>query len=321
MDCISLSALVISVLGVSLFFSSHDPSGAAFLSNVTLSQTLNQSKEKSPKEKESMLIYDDDTYARCLSDLFTKLKIPLENSSLPTLVDKTQKLFLRPSSKERWEIGSPYENSKEELLPVFIQLGLVREIKASGIHYTYGLVLGATFERVHERLNFLLSEWERGVRFDKLVFLTGERKLSEKEQTDLAQFTDKLIRTESEMMLWVYNSAKLPPEIKALPFIVINAPAQPGAPRATTKDTILAWLEQNPQPGPVLVASSQPYINYQHTVLSTFLPEKFYLESIGPAAPFTTTVGEYLDTIARWLYQEQQRRQTLSRSVIPLPKG
>jgi len=60
--------------------------------------------------------------------------------------------------------------------------------------------------------------------------------------------------------------------------------------RANTFDTIKEWLKHKPLPGDCLVFSNQPYVGYQHAVVSSTLPKTFLVETVGREAPITEKV-------------------------------
>lgn len=77
--------------------------------------------------------------------------------------------------------------------------------------------------------------------------------------------------------------------------------------RPTTEDTIKKWLETNPSSGTCLAISNNPHIGYQHSVLKTYLPDEFKLETVGSSASLELPMAFYLGEMARWMYQERQR--------------
>jgi hypothetical protein len=177
------------------------------------------------------------------------------------------------------------------------------------MYYDYALILGATVSRMEARLSFLAQEWERGVRFRKLVFLSGERILN----PAIESFPMEL-NTESQALVHLFNHLDLPEGMKALPLEIIDSPARLNAKgdkrRPTTKDTLVDWLKRNPDAGSCLFISNQPYIGYQDAVCRTELPLEFIIETIGPESFSNTTFAQYLDNLAKWLYQEKKANET-----------
>ena len=77
--------------------------------------------------------------------------------------------------------------------------------------------------------------------------------------------------------------------------------------RANTEDTLRHWLTTDPIPGTCLAVSSQPFVGYQHSVARTVLPVNFEIETVGDISAEDEPLAVYLDTVARWLYQEKKR--------------
>ena len=225
------------------------------------------------------------------------------------LVRQTQAHWFQ-GGKERWEFDPRFEARRAQLMPVLRRLNVVDAIRAEDKHYRYGLVHGAMASAVARRLDFLVEEWQRGVRFDEIVFVTGQRSLdSALEKT----FIDAGLKTEPEMMQYLWKTKALPVALKRLPLKIANAlPVRSPdgqLKRPQTKDAILTWLASNPQPAKAVFISNQPHVGYQHAVAETTMPKQFNFETIGPAASDKTKISVYLDAIARWLYQESLKRQ------------
>ena len=175
----------------------------------------------------------------------------------------------------------------------------------------------------------LAKLWLSGVRFNKLVFLTGARTLDAK-QEPVAALEDRtqtilpirsdwhydqtmVYKTETDMTNLVYDQAQLPAELRAVPVLFVDAPQTVAADgtikRPTTVDTLVTWLKDKPAPVMCLFISNQPFVGYQDSITRTVLPATFMIETVGFAIPAPyESVSLYLDSLARWLYQEQQRR-------------
>lgn len=95
---------------------------------------------------------------------------------LQSVVDATQKRWLQ-KNKERWEFEKRDEDKKDLLLPIFRELGMIDTVDASCTMYDYALVYGATYGSVVARIEHLVSQYKRGVRFKQVVLLTGQRRL------------------------------------------------------------------------------------------------------------------------------------------------
>ena len=242
---------------------------------------------------------------QALDTLFKELDVTYDGT-LKGAVDETQKKLLRPAHSERWDIQARTDDSKEWLQPC-VCLGMIDTRLALKNTYDYALVLGATLTNVRKRVELLKSEWQRGVRFKEIIFLSGERLLRDVERNELTLAGYPNIQSEPAMMRFVYDSAKLPSDVKNIHVRFFEAPAKPGAARATTADSLEAWFATNPLPGSVLAFSSQPVLFYQDAVLKRLVPPAFSIETIGHKAPEDTALGVYTDTIARWLFEEYTR--------------
>ena len=194
---------------------------------------------------------------------------------------------------ERWTFQDWMEDKREEILPIIEKMGYFDEKRAQESSYRYGVVLGSLHASVKRRIAFLIEEWKRGVRFEAVVFLTGQRKLHpEKEPFEG-------LETETEMMIWAWKNAEMPMELRSLPFVAIDAKPHPFRQRPNTLITVQTWLAQNPQPGKCLVVSCQPYLNYQYQILRMVLPETFEIEIVGPSGGRQNPLSVLLDTVAR----------------------
>jgi hypothetical protein len=254
-----------------------------------------------------LLIDDNQFPSPSLIFLFDLMGIT-HDYSLKSMVRATQERWLQPC-KERWHFGPKEEHRMTYIFPFLGKIGCVDAVCAKEQHYDYALVLGGYYTRIQARLKTLADEWEKGARFRRLVFLTGERFLDPHTEAPLFNFTAKQTETELMLHLWKKNFASHP--LQQLPFTLVDTPGRKDKEghwvRPTTKDTILKWLSFSPMPGKCLCISSQPFVGYQHSVLSTYLPKDFSFETIGAYTEKDLPLSVYLDNLARWLYQEAQK--------------
>lgn len=233
----------------------------------------------------------------------------LPQTDLKTIVDATQKTWLRPAGKERWEMEEVAADKTEQLKALFAKIGLIHEMKPSQKNYDYAVLLGSRLASTQKRVNYLLNLWHQGLRFNSIVVLTGERPLDPKIES-IETPTGKAT-TECTMMQAVFTNLNAPEAFKNIPVTFVSVPMittkEGQVRRPTTGDTVQEWLKVNPKPGNCLVISNQPFVGYQDSVVKTLLPKSFVVESAGCAAESTHN-AEILDTIARWLYQEKIRR-------------
>lgn len=199
-------------------------------------------------------------------------------------------------------------------------------------NYRYGICLGAFLPSVRERLFQLVDAWKKGVRFDSLIFLCGERSLRKGigEKDDLAALCDRALsplpfksnwqlpveapyEQEIDMARLVWDQVEIPEEMRiALEghVLFVNAPKGENAARASTKDAYRHWLEScKPVPGAVLASSSPVVCHYQHLVGGNLLGPDYPLETIAPATdPSHWQVAVLLDTVAKCLVEILQQK-------------
>lgn len=199
----------------------------------------------------------------------------------------------RQQGKERWDFDRRFEDQKETLAPIFEEMGYLQERVPSKTSYKYALIHGATIKRVKSRLASLKKAMDQGVRFERVVFLSGMRFLEPFEREGLPSS----VQTEAEMAQWVADQQDW--LVGRIPFEVINAPPPPHQTRPSTIDTLKTWLATNPEPGPCLAFSNQPYIPYQDAIAKNVVPLAFEWETAGDAADENWSVAIVLDTIAR----------------------
>lgn len=244
------------------------------------------------------------------------------DGSLSDIVNKTQTAWLRKPGTERWEIDKLITEHNAELKTLFHAMKMYDEFKPTTKHYTHLLVLGALFKRMDQRFTHAIELYKSGIHFDNIVLLAGARpavaQQGENIQTFLnyskLQTLENIPQTETEMLQFIYTYASMPEAMRKIPVQIINAPMQTTTSgkltRPTTADTFIEWIKTNPKLGNCLAISNQPYIEYQQSVIARFLPSNFSIETVGAAASKNEEEPALiLDTLARILYQEQQRLQ------------
>ncbi len=236
-----------------------------------------------------------------LSDLASALDIAPDAN----IIAETQRLWLRKAGQERWEMAELSSDQRLFVLDWAIAQGLFSSWKPGCKAYDKALILGATTSRMQMRLDYLKQLWDEGIRFDQIVWLTGDRPLDQR----VDGLTDRC-KSESEAAYVIWEETNLPEEMKRLPVVFIAVPMQKEgliAKRPNTEDTIVAWLQSTPEPCKALFVSDQPFCGYQFAVIKGILPKIFLFDLVGqgvdssshPAAAAIT-----LDSIARWIYQE-----------------
>jgi len=259
------------------------------------------------------------------------------------VIAKTQQAWLRPAGVERFNMTDPWAEKHDQIKPLCKQLGLIDPVMPAAKIYDYALVHGALVLAMRARIAFLVKLWQAGIRFKRVVILTGKRDLDPRAEP-AAAFEDRkqqilpirsdwqrgekpLPQFESDAAAMIYDQAALPADMRALPVDIIDAPkittASGDLARPNTQSTVATWLATNPSPGLCLAITNQPFVGYQDAILKTVLPKGFTVETVGfgvptreelaavgggPAAATLDAASAWLDSLARWMYQENLRQ-------------
>ena len=281
---------------------------------------------KSSTQYQSPFFDDTGQPTEALKAILAKGNVP-HDGTRSSIIAQTQKLFIRPANKERYQLGDAYADRRAEFEPLLDILGMLGEVKPQRSSYDYVLINGGTIDSMRERLAYLCDLWQQGVRFNNLVLLSGERPLfadietddvlEGKHQTILPVRADwqwnaaKKPKTEMEALQMIYQQAQLPMGFRDIPVIAVLSPMKKDVQgvlrRPTTKDTYEQWMALKPQPGTCLLISSQPFVGYQDVVARCVIPTAFTLETVGPKSNEKNgKISVMLDSLARWLYQEAE---------------
>jgi hypothetical protein len=234
-----------------------------------------------------------------------------------------QKNLLRKG--ERWQCQSTqFENLRTTLLPLLTDLGFVNAVSPHFTHYQGAIVHGSLLQSARLRLHCLIEQWQRGVRFTHLYFLTGERPLEEQYENrqTLTQDGDSplkikkgwrepdaLAETEVEIMQLIWEQSDIPEEmLRQVEVHFISAPRRKDPTsgkmvRPTTDDTVEMWLKASPPPGLYLTVSNAPYTNRQDLVTRTIAPSLYTFDTIGARAAPQEKMAVFLDEFARLIFQ------------------
>ncbi len=251
-------------------------------------------------------IQDREIDPNALLELTAALNIPSDAD----LVVETQKQWLRKPGQERWEIAELSLDQKLYVLNWAADQGLFDAWKPLYQFYDKALILGATTSRMQMRLDFLKTLWNEGIRFQEIVWLTGDRPLDKR----VDGLTDRC-ENESEAAHILWEEADLPTEMRSKPVTFIAVPMkQEGSvlKRPNTEDTIAAWLEDSPNPCRALFISDQPFCGYQFAVIKATLPEQYEFDLVGQGVDPTShpsAAAIVLDSIARWIYTAPAQKE------------
>jgi len=253
-----------------------------------------------------MTVYGKEEVPPALLQLLQVMEVS-HDGTLRSIVDATQARWIRPAGKERWEIADLPAEKKERVIDLAEELGFFGEIVPKHGEFDYALVLGATVFRMQKRIETLIRLWDAGVRFHQIVFLTGQRPLDPSVEA-LTEICD----TESEAAEVLWRLAPVSEDMGLVPVTFVSAPmfsTAAGIRRPTTGDSIDSWLHSGPKPGRCLFISSQPYCLYQDAVVQMRLPAEFKAETVGDGTNGRKqNAAVVLDTIARWLYQQELKK-------------
>jgi hypothetical protein len=154
------------------------------------------------------------------------------------------------------------------------------------IWFEKAFIIGASTPVMRKRLDFLVTLWERGTRFDEIIWFTSERPLDPK-------VDERLGETDTDAAKIIWETANIPNDMKLLPVQFLSA--------GSTKENIQAWLStlEDEEELDCLFISSQPYCAYHYAMISQVLPAKYDYEVAGPVG--NATSATILDTVARWV--------------------
>lgn len=222
------------------------------------------------------------------------------------LLQETQRAWLRPSNKERWELDElPLEKAKL-VFQWAEQQGIFSPCTPVLSEYDTALIWGGTTERMQSRLTYLISLWTQGIRFKQMVWLVSDRELDP--QVDQGAL-ECLTEAESAKKLW--ESAAMPPEMKQLEVFFLSALRTQPLKRPGAKETLNTWLARYPTPCRALFVSNQPFCSYHFLILKAWLPDAFAFDVVGEgcqADTYPAMGAVILDSVARCIYQDPKLR-------------
>lgn len=249
-----------------------------------------------------------------------------------------QNNFLRPAGVERWDIQDDQEilSHRNQIVATLEQLGFFREASPPLAQpYENILILGASVERMRSRVSFFNQLANRGLKYQRLYFLTGERPLDPKIEDEQVLYmptagekfrsgwqkpTTATPKTESTAARLVWDQI-IGPNGQAPVFV---ATPMRGTKRPNTADTIKSWLALSPKKGRTLVISNNPYVPYQHAMtVSELLANDFFgheetglVVTGGSAANRDTQKARVLlDNLARTIFGEKQIRDLYAKKA------
>ena len=294
---------------------------------ATLSETIAKLENSLLNLGSSMLLFDE--YHQPRVKLLQLLKlVGMETScaskyTLTQINDWAQKYLLRKG--ERWEQQTTrFEGLKPQIMPLLKELGFVEPTNPHFNTYQGAVIHGALLPRVRLRIHYLIQQWNKGIRFTHLYFLSGARPLEPQYENKTTLMHDngslltirnewqepvELPKTECEMMQLVWEQSEVPEEMRSqLQVYFINAPMKKDLInkkllRPNTDDTVEEWLKTSPPYGPYLAVTNAPYINRQDLVIRILSPNEYTFDTVGPGAGEQEKMIIFLDELARLIFQ------------------
>ena len=220
--------------------------------------------------------------------------------------------FLRKTGLERKDLKErelSYEQ-KTKLIAAFEDLGFVKEVRPEIRQVDDLYVFGSLAPELKLRLEYLVTLWNRGLRFERLIFLTGERLRDASESDRQIFFSHKRgvrreVCTECDIMVAIWEQIDKPEELEAICPLVINAPRAAGESRPNTVTTAEELIKSyGPLEGSWIAITNQPYVPYQEAVLKRLFPKTYVGAVVGPRSVHNILCSIYLDTLARTVHNE-----------------
>lgn len=292
-----------------------------------LSQIVKRMEEKLLTSGYSKLLFDENDQPRIkllqLLELIGMEPLNPSESAISQINNWTQKHLLRRG--ERWEEQTTkFENLQQKIKPFLSELGFIHGSSAHFKDYEGAIVHGALLSRMRQRLHYLIEQWNRGVRFSHLYFLSGARPLEPQQENPVTFLQDeqsilkikkdwivpkKFPTTECELAEFLWTQSDIPEDMqKEVEVHFINAPMkidpQSGKLlRPTTNDTIEAWLQTAPSHGRYLAITNAPYIHRQDVITRTIAPQEYTFDTIGSELSGQEKTAIIFDELARCIFQ------------------
>ena len=196
--------------------------------------------------------------------------------------------FQRKSGQERWTLEDNPNWNKALILEDLKKLGFVDTVWPRKKYYHTAVLLGSLGSSMQMRIEFLIEVWKKDIRFKRIVFLTGDRKLNQNEGA---------LKNETALFQKLWAETQMPAELRSLPTLWIDAP-QIQKKRPNTTSTIQEWLRyEKVENDDILAFSNQPFVHYQECTLKNNLPRLTQVEAVGPKAPSGTSISVYVDAL------------------------
>jgi hypothetical protein len=277
------------------------------------------------QDKIACIVTQDGKPTEQLTELFNYFKIQHNGTLKDMALKAAEKWALQDNFNPREKLNISVTN---DISPLISKLGLIDAIEfTSQKFYKYAVVVGGFVSTVKSRISYLKKFWDQGIRFEKIIFLTGQRALHIERDSvkELCTDSHKTIpshlqikkdwefnnkasyKTEYDMVKLVYDQLDLPQEMRALPVVFVNATSYSFPYRS---NCIKTWLETHPEPGDCLAVVNQPYVTALYVAFKNILPKDFkIIDVVGYAIDKQYHSAEiWLEGIASFLYEECLRQ-------------
>jgi len=245
-----------------------------------MSSQVKQIYFQTPEQAIAKIVSKQGNPSQKLLELLQLHKIK-HDGTLKNIVETTQKAFhiLHPSGrpKKRWEMDHTAEDAKfsdlqkDQTLSILSEFGLFSEFMPTQKQFDYVFFHGSTLHDALLRQQALLKAWHQGMRFNKMIVLSGPRLVEEHEKSNGSY------GSELEMMQYLWTNTALPAGMEDIHYSWINSPDRMGPDGtpvwANTRDSFESWYDSN-QPvtvGSCLGVSNAPFTLRQHIITQTFL--------------------------------------------------
>ena len=274
-----------------------------------------------------VMVKGQQTYAHEIPPAFEKvgelLAMPATNSWADFRSNFMSRWGRKPG-QERWQMEEVHlePETHKQVMETLHHLGLTNAWLPQNKTYDYAILPGATFPSMKTRLDWLAEQWQRGVRFQQLVVLAGQRPLTpevdrfqeimsslsstesgaKRKTFPMNDKTAPMHETEAARLLLHYYP--LPEGMEQVPVQIIDSPRKwqgDSWGRSHTADTVRDWLAYSPKPGTALVISNQPSAHYQDAVFRRHLPSTFSIETSTAEIGKNYSMAIILDGVATWL--------------------
>lgn len=220
------------------------------------------------------------------------------------LVSETQRAWLRPPGKERWQVEATRE-CDEKLVRILEDSPFQAERLPRTACADHVLLMSAIESEFLVRLEYFSVLVREGFVPNAVYLLGGQRVLDPDRECEIRGVLGQEAREIDMLEFHAEQARNRHPWLEGLEFVSCSTPYQEDASgnlrRPNTHDTIVTWLQEHFDGGSVLCLSNQPFVDYQTTLFRKLLPKEVVIDGAGARAD-RCSPSIVLDAIARMLY-------------------